>query len=289
MSGLEVLSAVSAASSLLEAAIGIIRRIRKALEQQKDLTKVLSSYHDELMNIKNVIQIVKDEEALQTAAVASQLVRIEDFAARLVDSLQFVDPGTKSSMRQLAHQLVQGSKDEKALASIMDELGRAKSSLSLRIQVANVGLTRIVGNTLVANAEVVNRVDLVLQQVFGEGRGLKLAELLKNRPARDDGMVPLSDGDIVCLSDGVASLDGDADVAPKPAMNDPTSRIVIHNSTEEQALQINGPIGEKGWWEVCHLEIRNNRAVGRSIQVNHGTSMDVFERLLVSRAADLSR
>jgi len=34
------------------------------------------------------------------------------------------------------------------------------------------------------NAEVLNRIDLVLQQVFGEGRGLKLAELLKGRSAR---------------------------------------------------------------------------------------------------------
>ena len=101
-------------------------------------------------------------------------------------------------------------------------------------------------------------------------------------------MVPLSDADIACLSDEVASPTGDADAAAKPAANAPTSRIVIDNSTQEQALQINGPIGEKGWWEVSHLEIRNNKAVGRSIQVNHGTSMDVFERLLAARATDLS-
>jgi len=101
-------------------------------------------------------------------------------------------------------------------------------------------------------------------------------------------MVPLSNADIACLSDKVASPTGDADTAAKPAANAPTSRIVIDNSTQEQALQINRPIGEKGWWEVSYLEIRNNKAVGRSIQVNHGTSVDVFKRLLAARAADLS-
>jgi hypothetical protein len=61
------------------------------------------------------------------------------------------------------------------------------------------------------------------------------------------------------------------------------SRIVIENMTEEQALQINGPIGEKGWREVSHLEIRNNRAAGNSIQLNHGTSMEIFERVLAAQ------
>jgi hypothetical protein len=46
---------------------------------------------------------------------------------------------------------VHGSKDEKTLADIMNELTRAKSNLSLRLQVANVGLTRTVENTIVAN------------------------------------------------------------------------------------------------------------------------------------------
>lgn len=72
-------------------------------------------------------------------------------------------------------------------------------------------------------------------------------------------MVPLSDGDVACFNDEVASLTSDVDGTPKAAVNHPTSRIVIHNITEEQALQINGPIGKKGWWEVSHLEIRNNK------------------------------
>lgn len=181
---MEVLGAVSAASTLLEVAIGIIERFRKAYERHKHLKKVLNSVRDELMNIKNIIQIVKDEKALRTADIASQLARIKALTGRLIDYLKAIDPNTKSSMRQLTHQLVRGSKNEKTLANIMDELGHEKSSLSLYIQVANVGLTRTVEDTTTANAEVVNQINLVLQQVFGEGRDLELAELLKNRPAR---------------------------------------------------------------------------------------------------------
>jgi len=117
----------------LEVAIGIVGRIRKAHEQQKDLARVLSSHYDELMNTNIIIQIIKDEEVLRTAAVASELVKIEAVAARLVNCLEMVDPGTKSSMRQLAHQLVHRSKDEKALADVMDELSHIKFNLSLRI------------------------------------------------------------------------------------------------------------------------------------------------------------
>jgi hypothetical protein len=169
---------------LLEAAIDIVGRICKAYEQQKDLARVLSSHHDELIDIKNIIQVVKDEEVLRTAAITSQLVRIEDLAERPVECLETMDPGTKNSLRQFAHQLVQGSKDEEAIANRMNDLGREKARLSLRIQVANVGLMRTVGDTVVANGKVINRIDLLLQQVFGEGQGLKLAEFLRNQSAQ---------------------------------------------------------------------------------------------------------
>jgi hypothetical protein len=60
----------------------------------------------------------------------------------------------------------------------MGEPTRAKSSLSLRIQVANVGLLR---TSLLLMPQSLIESNLLLQQVFGEGRELKIAELLKNR------------------------------------------------------------------------------------------------------------
>lgn len=61
----------------------------------------------------------------------------------------------------------------------MTDLDRAKADLSLRVQLANVGLTRIVHDTVLANVEVINRVDRLLAEVFKESHSLKLASLLK--------------------------------------------------------------------------------------------------------------
>lgn len=84
-------------------------------------------------------------------------------------------------VRQLAHQLVHGTKDEETLADIMIDLDRAKANLSLRVQLANVGLTRMVHDTVLANIEVINRIDRLLAMVFRKSHGLKLASLLKDK------------------------------------------------------------------------------------------------------------
>jgi hypothetical protein len=99
-------------------------------------------------------------------------------------------------------------------------------------------------------------------------------------------MVALSDRDIALFNHEVASLTADEGTGLEFGTNNVTSRIVVDNVTEEQALQINGPVGEKGWWEASHVMIRNNQASGNSIQVNHGMSMDVFEQLLKARATN---
>lgn len=124
---------------------------------------------------------MRDEQALQTAAVASQIARIEALVQKLVHFLRGLDPGGKGPLRQLAHQLVQGSKEQKTLTGLIDELTRAKSNLGLRIQVANVGLTRNVEGSLTVNSAILHRVDEALQVALGEGQGLKLSARLSNR------------------------------------------------------------------------------------------------------------
>jgi hypothetical protein len=125
--------------------------------------------------------VVKDEEALRTAAVISQSTIIQGLAKKLHEYLQSLDPEDKSHFRQFTHQLFRGSQDEMVLAAMIEKIARAKSDLSLHIQVANVGLTRTVADGLAVNADVVRRVDLVLQQIFGEGQGLRITNLLGER------------------------------------------------------------------------------------------------------------
>lgn len=118
---------------------------------------------------------------MQTANVASELVRLKEVQCKLVKLLEELDPKSKGKVNQLARQLTQGSSDEKKLAVIMDELGHVKSMLLLRIQVANVGVMRNMEKQLVANAEVIERIDQFLKEEVGDCEGLRIARLLKGR------------------------------------------------------------------------------------------------------------
>ena len=64
-------------------------------------------------------------------------------------------------------------------------------------------------------------------------------------------------------------------------------RIIVDNITEQQALQVNGPIGEDIWRDVNHLEIGHNKASGNSTQFNYPITKDVFERVMARRSQSL--
>lgn len=64
-----------------------------------------------------------------------------------------------------------------------------------------------------------------------------------------------------------------------------TSRTVDRNETTDDALQVNAPIGIGGFVEVDHLVITNNKALKKSIQVNHAVSQDNFDKILAARLA----
>lgn len=91
----------------------------------------------------------------------------------------------------------------------------------------------------------------------------------------------MSEGDVACISK--ACFD------PKTASGNSTKRIVVDNLTLDQALQINGPIGEDGWREVSHLVVERNNASGTSIQLNHAVSRQDFKDLLAARLAGIQK
>ena len=61
------------------------------------------------------------------------------------------------------------------------------------------------------------------------------------------------------------------------------TRIVVDNVTEDQAFQINGPVGKQEWYQISHLTIKDNKATGQSIQINDEISAELFTILLQSR------
>jgi hypothetical protein len=176
----DVLGVASSVAQLLEGAIRVLKRVRKAYERHQNLAEVLDKHALEIENINAIVRAIVDEDALQTAVVTSELEKLHAIGAKLVNCLEELDPRNKGKVRQLAHQLVHGTKEEETLAYIMRSLDRAKADLILRVQLANVGLTRMVHDTVLANVEVISRIDRLLAEVFRESHGLKLAGLLKD-------------------------------------------------------------------------------------------------------------
>jgi len=158
-----------------------LSRLRKAHERQKALVDVLYRHESELDSIKIIIGIIDDEEELQTPTVVVELYRLKDVQCKLAKLLETLDPKPRGRVNQFARQFAHGSADEKKLCVVMDELGHVKATLLLRIQVANVGVIRTMEKQLVANAEVIQRIDECLRETVGHCEGLRIARLLKGR------------------------------------------------------------------------------------------------------------
>jgi vacuolar-type H+-ATPase subunit I/STV1 len=174
-------SAVQAATQLLEQALRVLGRLRKAHERQKALVDILAHHEGELGSIKAIIGIIDDEEDLRTASVAAELVRLKEVQSNLAKLLEELDPKRKGAARQFVRQLTKGSSDENRLSRVMIELSQVKTMLLLRIQVVNVGVMQNMEKRLVANTEVIERIDQYLREEVGGCEGLRIARLLKGR------------------------------------------------------------------------------------------------------------
>jgi hypothetical protein len=175
------LGVLSATAQLLDQAIRVFGRIRRARQRQKALLDVFAQHESELSSVKAMIGIIQDEESLRTASVCSEVVRLKGVQDKLVKLLEQLDPRSQTSVQQFSHQLMKGSADESKINAIMNELGQVKSMLLLRIQVANVGVMRDVQQGLVANTEVIARVDSFLKEEVSGCEGLRIARLLQGR------------------------------------------------------------------------------------------------------------
>lgn len=136
------LSALQNTTALSEQAFRIFRRLRAANEGQIYLISVFTHHEIELQSIKHLVGIVEDETELHVDSVANELVRLVGALTKLRDLLIGLDPRRNSKKNEFARQFVQGSADEKQLATIMNELAHVKAMLLKRIQLAHIGVTR---------------------------------------------------------------------------------------------------------------------------------------------------
>ncbi|KAF2013027.1 hypothetical protein BU24DRAFT_435314 [Aaosphaeria arxii CBS 175.79] len=294
---LTLLSAIQATTQLLEQAFRVLGRLQKAHQRQKGLLEVLNRHETELKSVKTIIGILDDEEELHTATVTEEILRLQDVQSKLSKLLDDLDPKPKSKVVQFARQLTQGSSDEKKLCSLMNELGHVKTALLIRIEVANVGVMKGVQKQLVANAEVIQRIDTFLREEFGDFSGLRIARLLKGRRPSNDGTVPLTAADLKLLSDNDGrnadcAIDDSASedqtlVDDSETRKDPTQpmieRIILRNIARHQAIQINAALGEDVWKDVDRLVVKDNVAEDQSVQINYGMTIATCQWLFEQR------
>jgi hypothetical protein len=154
----------SAALTWLEKTIAIIDQLRNVDEPQKDLVAVLEKHDLGFRALKSLIQTVKAEKELQTEDVGTQLRKVNAINAKLIGHLERTDPGE------------QLGKIEKLLGYLHGVM----LCLLFDIQIAGVGVVSIVGDIVIANLETISRIDRQLIELFGEGKGLRIARLLKD-------------------------------------------------------------------------------------------------------------
>ncbi|ROW03729.1 hypothetical protein VMCG_05338 [Cytospora schulzeri] len=278
-SGLDVVSLAVNVVTIVETVIKLLAALQRAQERQNDLPKLLAVHSKELQNTKQIVNIVLSEEALHIDTIVSDLTDIDGYGTKLKDCLVKLAK-ERTAFQQYTHQLLKGSKNIAKLSGIMSGLNLAKGSLILKIQVAHVGLTRAYGNAVLVNCEIVERVNTLLQQILGEGEGLRIADLLRNGIPQADGKIRLNYNDL-----HMAGLwdDDEATIADDDEFQDRvtslgTSRVVVDNESSDSALMVNAPIDDP---EVDHLTISKNRARGNSIMINNRITTKHFDRLVV--------
>ncbi|ROW17229.1 hypothetical protein VPNG_01411 [Cytospora leucostoma] len=245
MSGLDVFSLAVNVVTIVETVIKMLAALQKAQERQHDLPKLLEAHRRELQNTRQIVDIVLKEEALHIETIVSDLTDIDGYGTMLKACLLKLAK-ERTAIQQYTHQLLRGSRNIAKLRGIMSDLNLAKGSLILKIQVAHVGLTRAYGNAVLVNCEIVERVDALLQQTLGEGKGLKIADLLGNGVPQADGKIRLNYTDLhmAGLWDDDAATLADNDECASISSTSCTSRVVEDNETSESAMMINAPIDE---------------------------------------------
>lgn len=251
----EIFGAAAAAAGLLEGAIRLFQRVRKACERPKRLAQLLEQHATTVESINAIVLAIMDDDALQLETMATELESVRSIAARLVKCLEELDPGSKGQARQVVHHLLRGTREEEALGDIMAELERAKTSLVLHVQLASIGLTRMVRDLALADAETVTRIDRAL------------AAQPPRRASTFDSMTTLDEGD--------GHTTGGAD----PGSMD---NVAIGNTAAGGAVQLLGPVGVNLWGNSRSWVARNH-ASGQAIQIASSTDLETLKYLVDTR------
>ena len=110
-------------------------------------------------------RLVEAETELQTAEVGEQLIRVEAISRELYDFLESMRRSQeKNKVMRFLRAVGVGEQTAEELRRILDRWAGARADLSLRIQLAHVGLSRSLHDGVVAVVPTIQRIDQSLQE-----------------------------------------------------------------------------------------------------------------------------
>ena len=149
--------------------------------RQKSLPELVKTYLAEVSQTKKIVELAASEAALKTPNVGVTIARLAVVGEALRSHLAEL-AGATGRVQGFVKQILSGRQDQEKLESIMRDLGNAKQDLGLYIQLANVGLTRSVGEAVHVNTAAVDAVNRLLSEQLGPTYTLKMAQLVEGRP-----------------------------------------------------------------------------------------------------------
>ena len=148
-------------------AILLWQQVNQARENVRDAPKLLDEYRKQLTTMMDTARLVETEKDLQTAEIGEQLIRIGAILQELNDFLKSMSSsGEKSKVKRYFRALGNGEANARELRRILDRWADGRQDLALRIQLAQVGLSRSRHNEIVAVVPTIQRVDHNLQELL---------------------------------------------------------------------------------------------------------------------------
>ena len=133
----------------------------------RDGPKLLKDYLRQFETTVTTARLVKAEKELQTPEIGAQLTCVEVKSRELCDFLESMRRSQeKSKVMKYLRAVGMGEQDAEELRRILDRWARAKVDLSLRIQLAHVGISRSLRDGVVAVVSTIPRIDQSLQELL---------------------------------------------------------------------------------------------------------------------------
>ncbi len=149
--------------------------------RQKGLPELIEKYSAEVSQAQKIVHLAASEAALKTPNVGATIAKLAAVGETLCSHLAEL-ASARGPIRDFVKQLLSGERDQEKLESIMGDLGNAKQDLGMYIQLANVGLTRAVDETVQVNTAAVDAMNKLLHEKLGSVYTLRITQLIEGRP-----------------------------------------------------------------------------------------------------------